>query len=147
VKQPPLRYALVTLLAVAIAAAHAAGPEVTVAHPRISLLPGDLPLAGYFDLTDAGAQPLRLLGADSPAFARIHMHRSVEDHHMARMLPVGEVEVEPGTTVQFRPGGYHLMLIGRRKELEVGEHVPIRLRFDAGQSVVIEFTVERPGAQ
>jgi copper(I)-binding protein len=83
-----------------------------------------------------------LIGASSPAFQAIHMHRSVESGGMSTMAPAERVEIEPGATVHFAPGGYHLMLMKRLMPLQLGQEVPIRLRFASGDSVEAAFTVE-----
>jgi copper(I)-binding protein len=144
------RRAARSILAVALAAllgcfAVLAAAPVTITHARIRLLPADLPLAGYFDLTNATDRPLVLTGASSPAFETIHMHRSMESGGVSTMAPAERIEVKPGATVHFAPGGYHLMLMNRLMPLQVGQEVPIRLEFASGDSVQAMFVVE--GAQ
>ena len=48
---------------------------------------------------------------------------------MAHMMPVPEVVVKAGETVRFAPGGRHVMLLQLTKRPEVGETIPVRLRF------------------
>ena len=54
-----------------------AAPAVTVTNARIRLLPGDLPMSGYFDLVNRDKQPLTLTSVSSPDFKMVHMHRSI----------------------------------------------------------------------
>ena len=136
-----------SILAIALGALLAcfavmAAAPVTITHARIRLLPADLPLAGYFDLANATDRPLVLTGASSPAFQMVHMHRSMESGGVSTMAPAERIEVKPGATVHFAPGGYHLMLMNRLKPLQVGQEVPIRLEFASGDSVQALFVVE-----
>jgi copper(I)-binding protein len=126
-------------------AAGAGHAPVSVSDARIRWLPGDLPMAGYFVITSQAPGPLRLVGATSPAFGGVMVHRSVEEAGMARMMHVDGVDLSPGQSVAFAPGGYHLMLMNRTRELNAGEEVPVTLRFGDGQSLVVTFRVT--GAQ
>ena len=134
----------VVMLGMAMVAC-AGQPPVSVSDARIRWLPGDLPMAGYFVITSHASGPLRLVGAASPAFGGVMVHRSVEKDGMARMVHVDGVDLTPGQSVAFAPGGYHLMLMNRTRELNAGEEVPVTLRFGDGQTFEISFRVT--GAQ
>jgi copper(I)-binding protein len=120
-------------------------PPVSVSDARIRWLPGDLPMAGYFVITSQAPGPLRLVGAASPAFGGVMVHRSVEKDGMARMVHVDGVDLTPGQPVEFAPGGYHLMLMNRTGDLHAGEDVPVTLQFGDGQTLLVNFRVT--GAQ
>ena len=124
-----------------------AAPQGDVSNARIRLLPGDLPLAGYFDLMNRGDQTLVLVGATSIAFKMVHMHRSMEHNGISTMAPVGRLEIKPGATVHFAPGGYHLMLMQAVSPLKVGETVPVALQFAGGQTHQVMFTVNGAGTE
>jgi hypothetical protein len=130
----------VVMLGMAMVAC-AGQPPVSVSDARIRWLPGDLPMAGYFVITSQASGPLRLVGAASPAFGGVMMHRSVEKDGMARMVHVDGVDLAPGQPVAFAPGGYHLMLMNRTRDLHTGEEVPVTLQFGDGQTLVVSFRV------
>ena len=136
-------FAIVTLGIVMTA--HAGQPPVSISDARMRWLPGDLPMAGYFVITSHAPGHLRLLGAASPAFGNVMVHRSLEEGGVARMVHVDGVDLDPGQSVAFAPGGYHLMLMGRTQELHAGEEVPVTLRFNDDQTLVVNFRVT--GAQ
>ena len=121
--------------------AHAGQPAVSVSDARMRWLPGDLPMAGYFVVTSHAPGSLRLLGAASPAFGNVMMHRSLEESGVTRMVHVDGVDLAPGQSVAFAPGSYHLMLMGRTQELHAGEEVPVTLRFNDDQTLVVNFRV------
>jgi copper(I)-binding protein len=130
----------VVMLGMAMVAC-AGQPPVSVSDARIRWLPGDLPMAGYFVITSQASGPLRLVGAASPAFGGVMVHRSVEKDGMARMEHVDGVDLAPGQPVAFAPGGYHLMLMNRTRDLHTGEEVPVTLQFGDGQTLVVSFRV------
>lgn len=129
-------------LCLAPALAFAAAP-ITVSDAWIRLLPGDVPLAGYFTLHNNGDKPIQLTLASSPAFKRIEMHHSMAMHGMDKMMPVKTVEVPAHGTFSFSPGGYHLML-WRGRGLRIGEQIPITLKFADGWQVRATFVVKGP---
>lgn len=57
------------------------------------------------------------------------------------MTPVEEVPVAAGATVEFRPGGNHIMLIDLAEPLEAGDTFTATLRFASGRSLPTEVTV------
>lgn len=127
--------------------AWAGGTGVSVSHAWIRLLPGNLPLAAYFDLRNTGDQALSLVGAESVEFGRIEMHRSMEMQGMDHMAPVSDVRVAARGQLEFSPGGYHLMLFDPRRPLNVGEHVTIVLDFAGRQSRPVSFVVKSATGQ
>jgi copper(I)-binding protein len=129
------------VLCACLPAAAFAQPTIHVTGGWIRLLPGDLPLAGYFTLHNGGAQAIKLVGASGPGFARIQLHRSMTMHGMDKMVPVPEITVPAGKTFAFAPGGYHLML-WRNGTLNVGENVPITLKFADGRKIEATFVVK-----
>ncbi|MHB8347022.1 MAG: copper chaperone PCu(A)C [Acidiferrobacterales bacterium] len=139
-------FAMGALLAAVLAAPAAwsatpSAPAAVVTHARIRLLPGDLPLAGYFDLANPGSRPLTLTGASSPAFRSVELHRSMEKNGMSSMAPVRHLGIKAGATLRFSPDDYHLMLMRRAKPLRVGDHVPVILRFTGNESLRTMFKV------
>jgi copper(I)-binding protein len=138
------RVLLSALLLGAVMVAHAGPPPASISDARMRWLPGDLPLAGYFVLTSHSEIPLRLLSAASPAFGRVMLHRSLREGGVDHMVHVDGVDLAPGQSVAFAPGGYHLMLMDRRRPLRVGEEVPVTLHFSDGQTLEAGFRVMGP---
>ena len=132
---------IVLVLAAGMPAAHAGPAPVTVNQARIRWLPGDLPMAGYFRITSHAASPLYLVGAISPAFGALMLHRSVEEDGISRMETVDRVTLNPAQTVEFAPGGYHLMLMQRKQDVHAGQEVPVTLRFSDGETLTARFKV------
>ena len=56
---------------------------------------------------------------------------------MMGMQPVARLEIPAGGTVQLAPGGYHIMLIGLTKDLNVGDTVQVTLKFEKAGDVTV----------
>ena len=55
--------------------------------------------------------------------------------------------IEPGKTVKFAPGGYHLMLMDLKGPLKQGDKVPVTLEFEKAGKVKLSFDVQGVGAK
>ncbi|MGH8283586.1 MAG: copper chaperone PCu(A)C [Gammaproteobacteria bacterium] len=135
-----MRNLLFGLILVLISLSVFAG-NVSVTGAWLRLLPGDLPLAGYARVVNTGKHAVVLEGASSPEFSSVQMHRSVTRSGMDTMVPVGPMRIGPGKNIDFAPGGYHLMLMGRKHPLHIGEQVPITLEFSDNTHLMVEFVV------
>ena len=60
---------------------------------------------------------------------------------MMAMAPVDQLEIEPGDTVTFEPGGYHLMLLDVSGMPAVGESVELTLSFELAGDIVVQAEV------
>ena len=102
---------------------------------------------GYMTITNTGATSDRLVGGSSDLSARFEIHTMSMDNNVMKMRPVANgVEIKPGQSVEFSPGGYHLMFVGLKKPFEQGQQVPALLQFEKAGKVAVQFMVESVGA-
>ena len=105
--------------------------------------------AGYLKLTNEGATADVLLGATSEAAERVELHETTttpEGVSSMRPLPDG-VPIGPGETVELKPLGRHLMLLGLKKTLQEGEALTLRLTFKHAGTVEVPFAVKPIGGK
>ncbi len=133
-----MRLLELTLLASMIVAPATAA---TIANPWLRVLPGDLPAAGYFTLTNDGAKPLVLTGASSPACGMLMLHKSSDTGGMASMADVTAVTIAPGDKVAFKTGGFHLMCMDPKPGLKKGGTVKITLTFAGAPPLAADFAI------
>jgi copper(I)-binding protein len=105
--------------------------------------PGVSALAGYMKLHNSGDKSRKLVGASSPAFGNIMLHRTMMVDGMAKMVHQPAVEIPPGGEVVFEPSGYHLMLMKPKHPLKAGDQVDITLEFADGGSVKVTHQVRK----
>ncbi|RMG52764.1 MAG: copper chaperone PCu(A)C [Gammaproteobacteria bacterium] len=119
-------------------------PAVQAVDPWIREAPPGMPmLGGFVTLKNDSDRPVALVGAESPAFGSIELHRSIVKDGMARMVPQERIVVPPRGEVRLEPGSYHLMLMQPARPLAAGDKVQIQLRFDDGSMLGIDFPVRR----
>jgi copper(I)-binding protein len=103
--------------------------------------PGATMLAGYAVLRNAGDAAIAITGATSDDFGSISLHESIQEDGMERMRPLGTLSIAPRSSVEFRPGGKHLMLMQPKRTLHPGDKVAIRFASDPPGGVTGEFVV------
>ena len=104
--------------------------------------PGASVGGGYLVIRNKGAAGDRLLGVTSPASARVEMHEMAMEKDVMRMREVKGVDVPAKKSVEFRPGGFHLMLMELKAPLRQGDKVQVTLRFEKAGEVKTELVVE-----
>jgi len=111
--------------------------DLTIQQARIRLLPGNGPQAGYFVLENNMSVSLRLQSASSEVFGQVSLHQTRIQAGQSRMQALADgVRVPAKDSVEFAPGGMHLMLMRAKQTLAVGDSVPITLALiDADQQV------------
>lgn len=68
----------------------------------------------------------RLVSVSSPLAAASEIHEMAMEGNVMKMRAIaGGLELPAGTTVELKPGGYHIMLMGLKQQLKEGETVPI----------------------
>ncbi len=103
---------------------------------------------GYLTITNTGTTPDRLIGGSTDISKTFEVHQMSMDNGVMkmRMLPKG-LEIKPGETVTFKPGGYHLMFMGLKHQLMQGQHFKATLEFEKAGKVDVDFAIEGIGAQ
>jgi copper(I)-binding protein len=97
---------------------------------------------GYMRLTSpAGAT---LVGFATPVAATAELHEMSMEGSVMHMRALPSVELPAGKTVSFQPGGNHLMLMGLKKPLKVGDKVSLTLTFKGSDGKAFTQEVKVP---
>jgi copper(I)-binding protein len=100
--------------------------------------------AAYFTITNTSTAAEALLSATSPAASTVEVHEtSIDGSGVAAMHPVDKVDIPAGESVVLKPGSYHLMLMGLKGELAVGQTVELDLVFEHAGKVVVQAEVRQ----
>lgn len=113
-------------LALAASASHA---QVSVQDAWVRATVPQQHATGAFMRLQA-AQDSRLVSATSPSAPVVEVHEMALQDNVMRMRAVPSLELPAGRTVEFKPGGYHLMLMDLPRPVREGETVPLTLVFE-----------------
>jgi copper(I)-binding protein len=103
--------------------------------------------AAYFAVKNTGDGELVITGAtsDSAQDAQIHHSRQVDGY--MRMERLESILLAPGETVEFTPGGIHLMLLGLERMPAVGSAVNLCLLLASGPAVCVDAPVRKSAGE
>lgn len=126
------------------ASASAQAPTVQVKDAWARATASTAKVGGVFMTLTGG--PDKVVSAASPVAETVELHETVRDGNVMRMRPVTALGVAPDTPTVLKPGSYHVMLIGLRKQLNKGDTFPMTLTFEKGKPVTVTVTVQAAGA-
>jgi copper(I)-binding protein len=101
---------------------------------------------GYLVLQNRNSSPQRLVAARSDIAGKTELHETVESGGVARMSPIPVLVVPPGGSIEFAPGGRHVMFMDLKRPLRRGERFRATLVFEPGGAVQVEFEVRGMGS-
>lgn len=134
------------LLFAALFAASAAHAQITIEKPWLrATAPGAKVGGGYLTIRNPGAAADRLVGASSPAAARVELHVHIKEGDVMKMREVRAFDVPAQGSFELKPGGAHLMFLEIKRPFKEGESVPVKLKFEKAGEVSAEFHVGRLG--
>ena len=102
--------------------------------------------AAYVTVHNHGMTEDRVVSAASAVAKRTELHTHMMEGNIMRMRQVDHVPVPAHGMAEFKPGSYHIMLMGLHHPLEAGSSFPITVTFEKAGSVTIDFKVEAMGA-
>jgi copper(I)-binding protein len=121
------------------------------ARPGVAAAPGQgnkMSMAGnsavYMEIHNAGPNAERLTAVASNVAGTVELHRTTMVNGMSRMSRVNAIVVPARGKVELKPGGYHVMLIGLKRALNVGDHVDVTLTFAHGGKIKVTADVKMP---
>lgn len=120
--------------------ASASSVMIMKAYARASAVPTAQTGAAYVSLMNHGADD-KLLSVSTPAARTAELHKSEEVDGVMKMAPVGALDLPMHGTLEMKPGGYHIMLIGLAKPLAKGEEIELTLTFEKAGEVKVKVPV------
>jgi copper(I)-binding protein len=100
--------------------------------------------AAYMILRNSGDTADRLVKAESDVAGAVELHKTTMDGSMMKMAPVENIEIPAKGQAELKPGGFHVMLIGLKRELKAGEKIKLKLQFEKAGAQEVEAEVRKP---
>lgn len=100
------------------------------AFARASTVPTAKAGAVYMTLSNQAAGPDKLLQITTESAASAEVYENAEKDGVATMRPVEALEIPAGGSVDLKPGGYHIMLMGLKAPLKKGGMIMLQLKFE-----------------
>jgi periplasmic copper chaperone A len=143
---------LLTVCLLMLLAAPAAAHEIKVGsleivHPWARATAGAAKTGAiYMRIENNGDTDDQLISMATDAAERVEMHTSSEENGVASMQKVDAIDLPAHSTIEFKPGKYHVMLIGVDPPLREYDTFKMTLVFAKAGEVEVEVYVEEAGA-
>ncbi len=101
--------------------------------------------AAFLQIENKGADDA-LLSASSPVASKVEIHTMTMEGDVMKMRALPQVELNAGQKLDMKPGsGVHLMLMGLKKPLAVGDKFALTLVFRKAGKLEATVEVADPG--
>lgn len=117
--------------------------ELQIDQPWARATPhGAISGAGFFTVSNHGADADRLIRAESSISSVVELHRTEFVDNVMKMRKQDAIEIPPGQNLVFEPGSYHIMFIGLHDMLSEGQTIAVTLVFENAGAIDLTFPVK-----
>ena len=135
------QWAAAAALAIALTAQAQRGADIDVksawARPTVA---GQMGTGAFMHLTSKDGA--RLLSAASDVAGVVEIHEMAMEGNVMRMRPIPNLDLPPGSTVELKPGGHHMMLMDLKRPLATGEKIKVELRLETRDKKLVTQPIE-----
>ena len=118
--------------------------DLTIFHPWARPAAEGQNGAAYLTIKNDGKEADTFISAESPMAEKTQIHETRDENGIMKMRAVKDgVEIKPGSSLEFKPGGYHIMLMDLKKPLEAGAMVPLTITLAKAGAINVEIKVEK----
>jgi copper(I)-binding protein len=110
-------------------------------------VPGQSDGAAYLTIMNHGDQDDRLLAVSTPAAEAVELHSTHDMNGVSHMQQEKFIDIPVHGSIAFQPGSYHLMLVGLKAPLKVGDTLKLTLKFQYAGVVELKVPVKPVAAE
>ena len=126
---------------VSIAAVFGADIEIEGAYARASI-PNVPNSAAFFVIKNNSDKDIAITSANSDIAEKNELHTHIKENQMLKMMKIEKLVVPAKSSLELKSGGDHVMLMGLKKELKVGDEINLELSFSDGDKKSIKVPVK-----
>jgi periplasmic copper chaperone A len=98
----------------------------------------------YLTIKNAGSEADTFISAESPVAEKTQVHETRNEDGVMKMRAVKDgIEIKPGSSLEFKPGGYHIMLLDLKKALAEGATAPLTITLAKAGAISMEIKVQK----
>ena len=124
-----------------IAAVFGADIEIEGAYARASI-PNVPNSAAFFVIKNNSDKDIAITSANSDVAEKNELHTHIKENKMMKMMKIEKLVVPAKSSLELKSGGDHVMLMGLKKELKVGDEINLELSFSDGDKKNIKVPVK-----
>lgn len=132
------------LIAVAaLLGGHAVAQDIMITNAIAAPSPTSQSRTGavYLSIMNMGKENDDLVSISTPVSASAMLHESKDDNGVMKMEMRDQLEIPAGKTIDILPGHMHIMLVGLKAPLKIGDNVPLEMTFKKSGKVFVDAIV------
>ena len=131
------------MVPVMLIASNSFAAGISIEHAYARAVPQGQPnSAAFMILKNTTGHDRALVEARSNVSKAVELHTHTREGGMMRMRRVKQIDIKAGAETELKPGGLHIMFIGLKQALNVGEKVYLELVFDDGEIIKLNIPVK-----
>ena len=83
----------------------------------------------YFIIENKGSKADTLYAVETDIAKMVQIHETFSNGDVMGMREIGEVTIQPGSSVKLEPGGMHIMVMRLKKDINNGDEIEFQLHF------------------
>ena len=83
----------------------------------------------YFTVVNNGKEADTLYEVKTDVAKMVQIHESFSNGDVIGMREIGNITIEPETSVKLEPGGMHIMVMRLKKDINIGDEIEFKLHF------------------
>ena len=99
--------------------------------------PNSKTFEGCLKFTNTSSTEISIKELKSNAFEKIEMHSSLTEDGISSMKKLNALEIPANSTLNLKPGGYHLMLNSPNKMIKESDLIELMIYFETEGSIKI----------
>jgi len=91
----------------------------------------------YFTLENNGSEADTLYAIETDIAKMIQIHETYSNGDVMGMREIGEIIIEPESSVKLEPGGMHIMVMRLKRDIKIGDEIDFTLYFRNADKITI----------
>jgi len=100
-------------------------------------------MVAYATVKNISTDSIWITGATSDHYKDVQIHETIEKDGLASMIHLNFIKLEAGKSVNFEPGGKHLMLFNANKPSTAGDQIDFNFHLGNGTQEAFTAIVSR----
>jgi len=93
------------------------------------------PGGAYLHIENKGNVADKLVSVTSTISPKLEIHEHTMKDGVMKMSQVDHIEIKAGSSVELKPGGYHIMIFETSSQYKVGDKIDLTLNFEKSGSI------------
>jgi len=121
---------------------------ITVTNAWVRAMPPSFKhTAAYLTINNGSSEKIRLIGVKTDAAVTGELHTMDLANGQMKMKQIDRIVVQKNDSIDLKPGGKHIMLIGLNRPLNEGDKVSLTLIFDKDVKKELLVEVKKNGKE